>query len=147
MRRHRVPRPDWASFPGSIVANRENEIHFRSAGNGKLVPALRAEALSVELQVGQKPQRCWMNLALGEAASRIGLEVTLAHAVHERFGKDAASRIPGAEEQHVVGLAHDQGILGDYDACITGAPLAPIMSGMGRKQTLGLCPEWVESGH
>src|SRR3977135_2854328 len=44
MRGHGMSRPDRASFLGSVVANREDEVHLGSAGAREFVPALAAQA-------------------------------------------------------------------------------------------------------
>jgi hypothetical protein len=45
VRRHRLARPDWTGFARGGVADREDEIQFRRAGAGELVPTLRPEAV------------------------------------------------------------------------------------------------------
>src|SRR3546814_9361433 len=44
-----------------------------------------------------------MRRALGVAAGAEGAEATAAETVQQRLGQDAARRVPGAQEQHVVG--------------------------------------------
>src|SRR3546814_1925085 len=103
MRRDRLPRPDRAELAGGVVAHGEDEVHRRRAGRSELVPALRAQAVHRDVLVAQQVQCVGMRRALGVAAGAEGAEATAAETVQQRLGQDAARRVPGAQEQHVVG--------------------------------------------
>ena len=102
MRGHRLARPDRADLVGGVVADGEDEIERRAPRLGELVPALRAQAVGPVVQPLQQPQRHRMDPALGMAAGREALEAALAPAVERALGHDAAGRVAGAQEQHVV---------------------------------------------
>src|ERR1700687_426680 len=44
VRGHGMSRPDRANLLGSVVANREDELHLGSAGAREFIPALAAQA-------------------------------------------------------------------------------------------------------
>src|SRR3546814_2836521 len=70
MRGHRVAGPDGTVFSRRIVADGEDEIHDRRAGLGKLLPALRAQALGRIADACQQPERVRIDRTSGEAACR-----------------------------------------------------------------------------
>src|SRR5579863_513588 len=51
VRRRRMPGPDWADFLRCVVTHGEYEIHLRSAGLGKLLPAFAAQAFRRKTEV------------------------------------------------------------------------------------------------
>jgi hypothetical protein len=75
MRRHRLSRPDWTGFARGGVADREDEIQFRRAGAGELVPALRPEAVG-RVAIGvENPEREGVDPPLRMAACGERVEV------------------------------------------------------------------------
>src|SRR3546814_14687394 len=69
---HRRPGPDRANFMRGVVANGEHEIERRRVRAWEFLPALRAEAADIVVELLEQMQGEGVNLALGLATREIG---------------------------------------------------------------------------
>ena len=101
---HRVAGPDRAYLAGGLVADGEDQIHFRRPRPGEFVPALAAQPARIEVGLFEEIERQGVRGALGEAAGAVRLEPSPPPMLQQRFGHDAPSRVAGAEKENIVGL-------------------------------------------
>ena len=109
MGRHRLARPDRAHFGSGRVADREDEIHDRSARRCEFVPALRPQLVGRVVEAFKHLERERIDRAFGVASGREGAEAPAAHFPQDAFGDDRARAVAGAQEQNVEDtLSHEQ---------------------------------------
>src|SRR5579871_442371 len=104
MRDRGMPRPDGADFTSRVIADREDEIHLRSIGTGKLVPPLAADARRVTAKRMQSFQGEGIYRARWGASGAVGLESPRAHLVQQTFREHASRGVVRAKEEYVVCL-------------------------------------------
>jgi len=104
----RMSGPHGACFRRRAIADCEHEVELRFTGLGELIPRLRAIAGRIVAQVLEEADRVRVNLALWLAAGAVGVEMSRAHLVQDRFSDDRARRISGAKEQHIIGTISHQ---------------------------------------
>jgi hypothetical protein len=102
MRGDRMPRPDRADLAGGVVADGEDIIHVRRVRRGELRPAFRSQPVDRQLHLLQQRDRERIDRAFRVGTGAPRLEATLPPVIEDRFGKDAARRIAGAQEEHVA---------------------------------------------
>jgi hypothetical protein len=87
-RGHRMTRPDRTGFIRGAVAKREDEIHFRRVGLGKLVPAFRAGEARIVVEAFEQLQRVGIDLALRLRTGGKGLEPAGTEPIEDGFRHD-----------------------------------------------------------
>ena len=101
-----MSRPGRADFLGSVVANREDELHLGSAGTREFIPALAAQADCGNARQFKLLQRFGMHRPRGMTFCAVGGEDRLSFVLEDRFGQDGTRRVTRAQEQNVVVSFH-----------------------------------------
>ena len=108
VRGHRMSRPNGAGFFRSIVANREDEVHFGSSGLREFVPTLTAQPGGGYVSQLELLDRFRTNRARGMASRAVGDEDRLSFVVEDRFGHDGTGGVTGAQKKNVEVNGHFQ---------------------------------------
>ena len=115
VRRGRVAGTERADFTRRVVADRDDQVHFRGVGNRKLILGFAAQAVDGNACALQdlQTERIGLLVLSGAASCRESLEAALAHVVEQRLCEDASRRVVCAQEQHVqrsLCVSHDGSI-------------------------------------
>ena len=102
-RSHRCSWPERTLFRRSAIAHGEDEVQTRRVWSAELVPALATKPIGGDAVLSKNVERERLDHALWVASSAEGTEppATDRGVIHDAFGEDRASRVPGAQEQHV----------------------------------------------
>jgi hypothetical protein len=99
---HRIARPHRADLTRRLVAHGEDEIHHRRAGAGEFIPAFAAQPAGPKMQLFERSKGQLMSDTFADTAGAVAFEPALASMIDQHLGEDAARRIAGAEQQHIV---------------------------------------------
>src|SRR3984893_7502613 len=132
---HGLSRPDRADFTGCVVANRKDKINGRRPRRGELIPALAAKILRRQIHALEDLDRHWMHLALGEASRTEAVKLAAPPVIDQRFRKDAARGVAGAQKQYAVDPLRHRDSLSRHAAC--GFPYGClVLNGDGRSAVI-----------
>src|SRR6516225_9292096 len=63
---NRIPRPHRAGFTGGLVANGEDEIHYRRARFSEFIPAFAAQPVGIEMRLSSRSSASGCTTPLGK---------------------------------------------------------------------------------
>ena len=110
MRGNRLPRPHRTNLRRRRIANGKYKLHLRRAGHREFIPALAPQSLSRQPRQ-LKLLQCVRIHSTGRMAARAErAKVGLAAAIQDGFRKDGTRRIPRAQKQNVVSVAHERNL-------------------------------------
>src|SRR6202521_6400469 len=101
VRGHGMSGPDRANLLGSVVANREDELHLGGAGARELTPALARQAGCGNACQLKLLQRFGMHRPRGMTSGAVGGEDRLSFMVEDGFGHDGTCRVSRTQKQSV----------------------------------------------
>lgn len=104
---HRLTGPNRARFVSGFVADCENEIKARCTVGDEFIPMFTAQTGCIVIEALQQLDGQRIDLTDGVTAGTKSSKPSVTHLIQYGFSHDAASRIPGTDEQNVVGfLSH-----------------------------------------
>ena len=103
-----MPGPDRTYLAGGVITNGDDKIDGRRIRLREFVPGFAPQSCRRELHLLEELQGNRMDGALGMAAGTETADLTLPPVIRQALSQDAAGRVARAEEENIVGSAHQE---------------------------------------
>lgn len=105
---NRLSRPYRTHFPGGLVADSNDDVHFWCLRISKFIPYLAPEPIGWQMAFLQKVECVGIYLSCWITASTVCVEAASAGSIKIRLCKDASRRISGIKKQNIkCAISHD----------------------------------------